>query len=107
MAEMYNPPLQVVRFVDTKPGDQQRGPEIRVQAWEAHLRGLHDGDLAWVYGPRRHDLARVRVDDSVARGEAIAQDIGGLAVSEVIRLLRTDAQRDIITTPPARPRKRS
>ena len=90
MAGLYNPPLQVVRFVGTRPGDTDRGPEIRLQAWEAHLRGLKDGDVAWVYGPRRHDLAKVRVDESVERGTVVAQDIAGLAVSEIVRLVRVD-----------------
>ncbi|HVZ47670.1 MAG TPA: hypothetical protein VG916_02725 [Gemmatimonadaceae bacterium] len=107
MSGLYNPPLQVVGFVGTKTGDADRGPEVRMQAWEAHLRGLADGDIAWVYGPRRHDLARVRVDESVARGEVVARDIAGLAVSEIVRLVRVDADRDIINAPPAKPRKRS
>lgn len=103
---LYNPPLQVVGFIGTKPGEAERGPEIRVAAWEAHLRGLRDGEIVWVYGPRRHDLAAVRVDDALARGAAIARDIAGLAVSEIVRLVRVNADRDIITEPPAKPKKR-
>lgn len=100
MAGLYNPPLQVIGFIATKPGDADRGPEIRLQTWEAHLRGVKDGEVAWVYGPRRHDLARIRVDESVARGGAVAQDIAGLAMSEIVRIVRVDSERDIITPSP-------
>jgi hypothetical protein len=97
MAQLYNPPLQVVGFIATKPGDTSRGPEIRLNAYEAHVRMVHDGELTWVYGPRRHDLATVRVDDSIPRGGIIAQDIVGLAPSEIVRLVRINTDRPIIT----------
>lgn len=107
MSGLYNPPLQVVGFIGTRVGDTDRGPEVRMQAWEVHLRGLKDGEVAWVYGPRRHDLVTVRVDDTVARGGVIARDIAGLAVSEIVRIVRVDSERDIITVSPAESRKRS
>ena len=97
MAEVYNPPLQVVGFIATRAGDADRGPEIRLQAYEAHLRMVHDRELVWVYGPRRHDLASVRIDDAVPRGGVIAQDIGGLAPSEIVRLVRIHTDRALIT----------
>jgi hypothetical protein len=107
MAELYNPPLQVVGFIATKRGDAERGPLIRLQAWEAHLRGVSDGEMVWVYGPRRHDLAEVRVDESVPRGGVVARDIAGLAVSEIVRLVRAHADRDIIREVPGpKPRRR-
>ena len=106
MSGLYNPPLQVVGFIGTKSGDAERGPEIRLPTWEAHLRGLKDGGMAWVYGPRRHDLATVRVDDGIARGSVVARDIAGLAVSEIVRLVRVSADRDIISVPPDKPKKR-
>lgn len=97
MAELYNPPLQVVGFIATKAGDADRGPEVRLNAYEAHVRMLHDSELVWVYGPRRHDLAAVRVDDAIPRGGLVARDIMGIAVSEVVRLVRTSGDRSPIT----------
>lgn len=96
MGELYNPPLQIVGFIATRRGDADRGPEIRLNAFEAHARMVHDGELAWVYGPRRHDLAVVRVDDMVPRGGAIARDIVGLAPSEIIRIVRINTERPLI-----------
>jgi hypothetical protein len=98
MAELYNPPLQVIGFVATKAGDADRGPEVRLNAYEAHVRMLRDAELVWVYGPRRHDLATVRVDDAVPRGGLVARDISGLAVSEIVRLVRPTGDRSPITT---------
>ncbi len=89
MAE-YNPPLQVVELVATKRGDPQRGPEVRLNSNEARLRAVQDGGLAWVIGPRRKEIATVRVDDSLRRGTAILQDVLGAAPSEVIRLQKVD-----------------
>lgn len=97
MGQLYNPPLQVVGFIATRVGDTNRGPEIRLNAYEAHIRMVHEGELAWVYGPRRHDLATVRVDESVPRGGIIAQDIVGLAPSEIVRLVRINTDRPLIT----------
>ncbi len=98
MAELYNPPLQVVAFIATRSGDAERGPEIRLSSDEARLRMVHDGELVWVYGPRRHDLAAVRLDDSVPRGGIVARDIVGLAPSEIVRLVRVDSDRPIINS---------
>jgi hypothetical protein len=107
MAELYNPPLQVIRFIATRKGDAERGPQVSLQPWEAHLRGIRDGETVWVYGPRRHDLAAVHIDDSLPRGAVVARDIAGLAVSEVVRLVRLTAERTIISTsPPKKPKRK-
>ena len=98
MAELYNPPLQVVGFIATRASDAERGPEVRFNAYEAHVRMLHESELVWVYGPRRHDLAAVHVDDTVPRGGLVARDIAGLAVSEVVRLVRASGDRSMITS---------
>ena len=96
----YNPPLQVVGFVGTRASDAERGPLVRLNADEARQRQLNDGELVWVYGPRRHDLAPVMIDDSVPRGGVVVRDIAGLAPSEIVRLVKLDADRPVITTPP-------
>ena len=90
----FNPPLQVIGFLGTRRGDDDRGPLVRLRADEARLRMLTDGELVWVEGPRRKELALVAIDDAVPRGGVIVRDIPGLAVSEVIRLAKPDFDRE-------------
>ena len=56
----YNPPLQVVGFIGTRVSDAERGPLLILNTDEARQRLINDGELVWVYGPRRHDLTPVR-----------------------------------------------
>lgn len=93
MSVGYAPPLQVVGFVATRRGDADRGPMVQMNANEASLRLLTDGELVWVKGPRRQELAELRVDDALPRGGAVVRDIAGLAVSEVIRVVKPDLDR--------------
>ena len=99
MSGGYNPPLQIVGFVATRRGDEERGPMVQMNANEASLRLLTDGELVWVKGPRRQELAELRVDDALPRGGVVVRDIAGVAVSEVIRVVKPDADR------PAGPRR--
>lgn len=92
----YNPPLQVIGFVGTRPGDAERGPVVMLNADEARLRMITDGELVWVYGPRRHDLTAVKVDDQVPKGGVVARDVAGLAVSEIVRLVKVDTDRPLL-----------
>ena len=57
---------------------------------DARDRLLQEGELAWVYGPRRQELAAVVYDDSVRRGDVILRDVGGAAVSELVRVVKPD-----------------
>jgi len=100
MPDLYNPPLQVVGFIATRRGDAERGPAVRVRPDDAALRGIADGELAWIYGPRRHDLATVIVDDSLPRGGVIVRDVAGLAPTEIVRLVRLDAERPLLNPKP-------
>jgi anaerobic selenocysteine-containing dehydrogenase len=88
VTEVYNPPLQVVGFIGTRSGDDERGPQVRVRSEDARLRGLVEGELVWIYGPRRHDLAPVAIDDSIPRGGVVVRDIAGVTVSEIVRLVK-------------------
>ena len=88
MSHVYNPPLQVVGFVATRGGDTDRGPQIRLRSEEARLRALLDGELVWLYGPRRHELAPVCIDDTVPRGGVVVRDIAGVTVTEIVRLVK-------------------
>ena len=65
------PPLQIVGFIATKRGETDRGPLIRVRSDDARLRLIDDGELVWVYGPRRHELAPVVYDDTLPRGGVV------------------------------------
>jgi anaerobic selenocysteine-containing dehydrogenase len=70
--------------------DSDRGPQVRLNADEAKARLLVDGELAWVYGPRRQELATVMVDDSVKRGDVVLRDVAGASPSELVRVVKPD-----------------
>ena len=93
MSRFYNPPLQVIGFVGTKRSDIERGPQVRLRSDEAAIRMLGDGELAWVEGPRRKELATVVVDDTIPRGGVVIRDVPGLGVSEIVRLTKPDLDR--------------
>jgi hypothetical protein len=54
------------------------------------MRMLAEGELAWVEGPRRQELARVVIDNAVPRGGAVLRDVAGVVVTEIIRLMKPD-----------------
>jgi hypothetical protein len=86
----YSPPLQVVGFISTRRGDEERGPLVRMRSDEAWRRLLSDGELVWVYGPRRHELATLELDDALPRGTVVVRDIAGLTLTEVVRVIKVD-----------------
>jgi hypothetical protein len=88
--ERYNPPLSVVGFVATRVNDGERGPQISMRGEDARMRLLQDGELVWLYGPRRHDLVTVRIDDSLPRGSVILRDVPGTAPADVVRVIKVD-----------------
>jgi anaerobic selenocysteine-containing dehydrogenase len=90
MSSGYSPPLQVIGFIATRAGDADRGPLVRIRADDAAKRLLNDGEVAWVYGPRRHELATVVIDEQVPRGGVIVRDIAGVAPSEIVRVVKVD-----------------
>ena len=96
----FNPPLQVVGFVGSRRGDADRGPAIWLRSDDATMRGVADGELAWIYGPRRHDLAKVIIDDTLPRGGVVVRDVAGLAPTEIVRLVRVDAERPLLNPKP-------
>ena len=88
--DLRNRPLRVVGFVATRPADAERGPMVRMNPEDARSRLLVGGELAWVYGPRRHELAEVRLDESLTRGDVSLRDIVGVAPSELVRVIKPD-----------------
>jgi len=57
---------------------------------DAKIRLLQQGELAWIDGPRRHELAVVQVDDSVPDGSVKLRDIAGVTVSERVVVTKPD-----------------
>ena len=88
--ESTQPGLMVARYIATRTGDPERGPLVRLHPSDALRRLLVNGELVWVYGPRRHDLAALVVDDTVAPGTVIARDIAGIAPAEFVRVVKHD-----------------
>jgi hypothetical protein len=88
--DFRNRPLLVSGFIATRRGDAERGPQIRMTAADARDRLLTEGELAWVYGPRRQELAAVAYDDSIRRGDVVLRDVGGASVSELVRVVKPD-----------------
>ena len=82
--------LRVASFVGTRASDPERGPQVRLNADEARSRLLVEGELAWVQGPRRQELATVVVDDSIRRGDCGLRDVAGVTVSEIVRVTKPD-----------------
>jgi hypothetical protein len=88
--DLRNKPLRVWHFISTRVGDDDRGPMVIMHPENARERLLVDGELAWVYGPRRHELATVRVDEIVPIGDVVLRDVVGVAPSEIVRVIKPD-----------------
>jgi anaerobic selenocysteine-containing dehydrogenase len=88
-----NRPLRVERFIATRSGDAERGPMVTLHPLDAADRLLNEGELAWVYGPRRHELAEVRLDATLRRGDVVLRDVAGSSPSEIIRVIKPDMDR--------------
>jgi anaerobic selenocysteine-containing dehydrogenase len=90
MANDRNQPLRVASMIATRKSDADRGPLAILNVLEARSRLLDDGEVVWVYGPRRGELATVRIDPSVRDGDVILRDIAGAAPSEYVRVVKPD-----------------
>jgi anaerobic selenocysteine-containing dehydrogenase len=82
--------LRVASFIGTRASDPERGPQVRMNAGDARSRLLVDGELAWVQGPRRQEMATVVVDDSIRRGDCGLRDVAGASVSELVLVTKPD-----------------
>lgn len=89
-SDARNRPLRVAMFVGTRASDAERGPQVRLSPEDAQARLLTDGELAWVHGPRRQELATVAVDAQVRRGDVVLRDVAGVSPSEVVRVVKPD-----------------
>lgn len=90
------PPLQVVAFVATRRGDPDRGPLVRICPRDAQDRLIQDGELVWVYGPRRHEMARLQLDPDIMRGCIVVRDVLGVSPTDQVRLLKLDTDRPLL-----------
>ena len=57
---------------------------------DARARLLTDGEFAWVYGPRRAELATVAIDPGLRPGDVVLRDIAGASPSEIVRVVKPD-----------------
>ncbi len=85
-----NRPLLVAGFIATRLTDPDRGPQVRMAPEDARARLLLDGELAWVHGPRRQELATVSYDAAVRRGGVVLRDVSGASLSELVRVIKPD-----------------
>ena len=90
MTDSRNKPLRVVRLIATRKGDADRGPAVFMFPLDAADRLLNEGELAWVYGPRRHELATVILDPAMRAGDVVLRDVVGSSPSEVVRVIKPD-----------------
>lgn len=92
-------PLQVVGYIGTRKGDTERGPLLRIRPDDARMRLIEDGELVWVYGPRRHDLTPAVYDDTLPKGGVVVRDLAGVAITEIVRLVKMDVDhRPVLST---------
>ena len=88
--DTLNRPLRVARLMATSARDADRGPMVFMHPENARERLLIDGELAWVYGPRRHELATVHIDPELPPGQVVLRDINGASPSEIVRVIKPD-----------------
>lgn len=88
--DLRNRQLRVTRLIATRKGDDERGPAVFLNPEDARDRLLNDGELAWVYGPRRHELATVVLDAGLRLGDVVLRDVLGAAPSETVRVIKPD-----------------
>ena len=86
----FSPPLQVIGFIASRPGDADRGPLIRMRPEDALIRLVTDGELVRVVSERRSELAVLVVDESLPRGGVVLRDVAGASPSDIVRVLKPD-----------------
>lgn len=90
LGSRFQPQLKVIEYVSTQKGDAERGPMVRISGREARFRLLEDGELVWVAGPRRNELAVLVIDESIGPGHVALRDVAGVTVSESVTVSKPD-----------------
>lgn len=88
--DFRNRQLRVTRLTATRRDDSERGPAVYLNPGDAAARLLNEGELAWVYGSRRHELATVILDKRITSGDVELRDIFGSSPSELVRVIKPD-----------------
>jgi anaerobic selenocysteine-containing dehydrogenase len=88
--DIRNRALRVAALVATKKGDAERGPAIFMHQKDAQNRLLNEGELAWVYGDQRHELATVLFDERVKAGDVVLRDLIVAAPSGTVKVVKPD-----------------
>jgi len=91
------PELMVAEYIATRRGDPDRGPMVRLNSAEARLRLIQDGELVWVRGPRRKELAVLVIDETVPVRNVALRDIAGVTIAEHVVVMKPD-----LDTPPGK-----
>ena len=91
--DMRNKPLRVTELIATRKGEAERGPAVFMHVNDARNRLLNEGELAWVYGPRRHELATVIIDERIKEGDVVLRDTIAGSPSEIVRVIKPDLDR--------------
>ncbi len=89
----YNRPLQVVGFIASRRGDEERGPLVRMRSDDARTRLVNEGELVWVVGPRGKALAPLVFDETLPRGGVVVRDLPSLLAADIVRVLKVDLDR--------------
>jgi len=93
VADQRNKPLRVEVLLATRASDDERGPAVWLNPGDAASRLLEEGELAWVHGPRRHELAVVHIDPEQRRGDVRLRDVLGASPSELVTVVKPDLDR--------------
>lgn len=97
LGSRFQPELMVLEYISTKKGDPERGPLVRMRSSEARIRLVQDGELVWVHGPRRKEVAVLVIDEEIPAGKVALRDIAGVTVTEHVVIVKPD-----LDTPPGR-----
>ena len=57
---------------------------------DAQARLLNEGELAWVYGDKRHELAQVLFDERVNAGDVVLRDLIVAAPAGTVKVVKPD-----------------
>ncbi len=82
--------LLVAGSIATRRTDAERGPQVRMNPADCTARLLVEGELAWVHGPRRQELATVLPDERIKRGEVVVRDMTAASPSDTVRVVKPD-----------------
>jgi anaerobic selenocysteine-containing dehydrogenase len=85
--------LRVETLFSSRAGDADRGPAVWLNPDDAASRLIVDGEVVWVHGPRRHELAVAHVDTEQRRGDVRLRDVLGASPSELVRIVKPDLDR--------------